>query len=89
MRILVDFSAPVFKLKPDSGSRWWYQAGQYTTLGLDTAEHGFVPRAYSIAGTPLDLLILQSVPRPSSWTRTATATNASRLLGQKRDTSSG
>lgn len=44
----------VFKLKPDQGSRWWYQAGQYTTLGLDTAQHGFVPRAYSIAGTPLD-----------------------------------
>ena len=44
----------VFKLKPDSGTRWWYQAGQYTTLGLDTAGHGFVPRAYSIAGSPLD-----------------------------------
>ena len=44
----------VFKLKPDSGPRWWYQAGQYTTLGLDTANHGFVPRAYSIAGSPLD-----------------------------------
>jgi ferredoxin-NADP reductase len=34
----------VFKLKPDSGVRWWFQAGQYTTLGLDTANHGFVPR---------------------------------------------
>jgi ferredoxin-NADP reductase len=44
----------VFKLKPDSGTRWWYQAGQYTTLGLDTPTHGFVPRAYSIAGSPLD-----------------------------------
>lgn len=44
----------VFKLKPDSGSRWWYQAGQYTTLALETPEHGFVPRAYSIAGSPLD-----------------------------------
>ncbi len=43
----------VFTLRPDSGSRWWYQAGQYTTLGLDTP-HGFVPRAYSIAGSPLD-----------------------------------
>jgi ferredoxin-NADP reductase len=44
----------IFKLKPTGGSRWWYQAGQYTTLGLDTPTHGFVPRAYSIAGTPLD-----------------------------------
>jgi ferredoxin-NADP reductase len=44
----------VFKLRPDSGARWWYQAGQYTTLGLDTEKDGFVPRAYSIAGTPLD-----------------------------------
>jgi ferredoxin-NADP reductase len=44
----------VFKLMPDSGTRWWYRAGQYTTLGLDTAAHGFVPRAYSIAGSPLD-----------------------------------
>jgi len=44
----------MFKLKPDNGTRWWYQAGQYTTLGLDTAAHGFVPRAYSIAGSPLD-----------------------------------
>lgn len=44
----------VFMLKPDNGARWWYQAGQYTTLGLDTANHGFVPRAYSIAGSPLD-----------------------------------
>jgi ferredoxin-NADP reductase len=44
----------VFKLKPDSGTRWWYQAGQYTTLALDTPGHGFVPRAYSIAGSPLD-----------------------------------
>ncbi|HYE08253.1 MAG TPA: hypothetical protein VEL07_22255 [Planctomycetota bacterium] len=43
----------VFTLRPDGGSRWWYQAGQYTTLGLDTP-HGFVPRAYSIAGSPLD-----------------------------------
>ena len=43
----------VFKLKPDSTDRWWYQAGQYTTLGLDTPT-GFVPRAYSIAGSPLD-----------------------------------
>jgi ferredoxin-NADP reductase len=43
----------VFKLRPDNGQRWWYQAGQYTTLGLDTP-HGFVPRAYSIAGSPLD-----------------------------------
>jgi ferredoxin-NADP reductase len=44
----------VFKIEPDSGTRWWYRAGQYTTLGLDTVEHGFVPRAYSIAGSPLD-----------------------------------
>jgi ferredoxin-NADP reductase len=44
----------VFKLKPDTGSRWWFQAGQYTTLGLETADHGFVPRAYSIASSPLD-----------------------------------
>lgn len=43
----------VFTLRPDSAQRWWYQAGQYTTLGLDTP-HGFVPRAYSIAGSPLD-----------------------------------
>ena len=43
----------VFKLKPDTTARWWYQAGQYTTLGLDTPT-GFVPRAYSIAGSPLD-----------------------------------
>ncbi len=43
----------VFKLKPDLAPRWWYQAGQYTTLGLDTPT-GFVPRAYSIAGSPLD-----------------------------------
>jgi ferredoxin-NADP reductase len=43
----------VFKLKPDTTDRWWYQAGQYTTLGLDTPT-GFVPRAYSIAGSPLD-----------------------------------
>ena len=49
----------VFKLKPDNGARWWYQAGQYTTLGLDTANHGFVPRAYSIAGSPLDDGILE------------------------------
>jgi ferredoxin-NADP reductase len=44
----------IFRLMPDSGKRWWYQAGQYTTLGLDTPGHGFVPRAYSIAGSPLD-----------------------------------
>jgi ferredoxin-NADP reductase len=44
----------IFTLKPDAGSRWWFQAGQYTTLGLDTPEHGFVPRAYSIAGSPRD-----------------------------------
>jgi ferredoxin-NADP reductase len=44
----------IFKLRPDNGARWWYQAGQYTTLGLETADHGFVPRAYSIAGSPLD-----------------------------------
>jgi ferredoxin-NADP reductase len=43
----------IFKLKPDTTDRWWYQAGQYTTLGLDTPT-GFVPRAYSIAGSPLD-----------------------------------
>ena len=43
----------IFRLKPDTTARWWYQAGQYTTLGLDTPT-GFVPRAYSIAGTPLD-----------------------------------
>ena len=42
-----------FVIRPDSGARWWYQAGQYTTLGLDTP-YGFVPRAYSIAGSPLD-----------------------------------
>jgi ferredoxin-NADP reductase len=44
----------IFRLMPDNGARWWYQAGQYTTLGLDTQSHGFVPRAYSIAGSPLD-----------------------------------
>src|SRR3954470_15970857 len=44
----------IFKLRPDNGMRWHYQAGQYTTLGLDTPDHGFVPRAYSIAGSPLD-----------------------------------
>lgn len=49
----------VFKLKPDAGPRWWYQAGQYTTLGLDTAAHGFVPRAYSIAGSPLDESVIE------------------------------
>lgn len=49
----------VFKLKPDNGARWWFQAGQYTTLGLDTATHGFVPRAYSIAGSPLDEGIIE------------------------------
>ncbi|MBA3698562.1 MAG: hypothetical protein H0W78_06900 [Planctomycetes bacterium] len=49
----------VFKLKPDNGVRWWFQAGQYTTLGLDTATHGFVPRAYSIAGSPLDEGIIE------------------------------
>jgi ferredoxin-NADP reductase len=49
----------VFKLKPDNGARWWYNAGQYTTLGLDTAQHGFVPRAYSIAGSPLDDGVLE------------------------------
>lgn len=43
----------VIRLRPDSGERWWYQAGQYTSLGLDTPE-GFVVRAYSIAGSPLD-----------------------------------
>src|ERR1043165_3538647 len=43
----------IFKLRPDQGNRSWYQAGQYTPLGLDTP-HGFVPRAYSIAGSPLD-----------------------------------
>ena len=44
----------VFKLRPDAGPRWWYQAGQYTSLGLDTKDHGFIVRAYSIAGSPLD-----------------------------------
>lgn len=43
----------VFVLRPDRSPRWAYQAGQYTTLGLDTPA-GFVPRAYSIAGSPLD-----------------------------------
>jgi len=43
----------VIKLRPDDGPRWWYQAGQYTTLALDTP-HGFIARAYSIAGSPLD-----------------------------------
>jgi ferredoxin-NADP reductase len=49
----------IFKLKPDAGSRWWYHAGQYTTLGLDTAKDGFVPRAYSIAGSPMDDGVLE------------------------------
>jgi ferredoxin-NADP reductase len=49
----------IFKLKPDNGARWWYQAGQYTTLGLDTANDGFVPRAYSIAGSPMDDGVLE------------------------------
>jgi ferredoxin/flavodoxin---NADP+ reductase len=44
----------VIKIRPDTGERWWYRAGQYTSLGLDTPEHGFVVRAYSIAGSPLD-----------------------------------
>ena len=48
----------VFKIKPDTSARWWYQAGQYTTLGLDTPT-GFVPRAYSIAGSPLEDGILE------------------------------
>ena len=48
----------VFKIKPDTTARWWYQAGQYTTLGLDTPT-GFVPRAYSIAGSPLDGEVLE------------------------------
>ena len=48
----------VFKIKPDTTARWWFQAGQYTTLGLDTPA-GFVPRAYSIAGSPLDEGILE------------------------------
>ncbi len=48
----------VFKLRPDAGSRWWYQAGQYTTLGLDTG-NGFVPRPYSISGSPLDDNLLE------------------------------
>lgn len=48
----------VFRLKPDTAPRWWYQAGQYTTLGLDTPT-GFVPRAYSIAGSPLDEGIIE------------------------------
>jgi ferredoxin/flavodoxin---NADP+ reductase len=43
----------VIRIKPDQGERWWYQAGQYTSLGLDTPD-GFVVRAYSIAGSPLD-----------------------------------
>lgn len=47
----------VFVLKPE-GERWWFQAGQYTTLGLDTPT-GFVPRAYSIAGSPLDGGVLE------------------------------
>ena len=47
-----------FVLKPDQGERWWYHAGQFTTLGLDTP-FGFTPRAYSIAGSPLDLGILE------------------------------
>jgi ferredoxin-NADP reductase len=49
----------IFKLKPDAGARWWFQAGQYTTLALDTANHGFVPRAYSIAGSPLEEGVLE------------------------------
>ena len=49
----------IFKLKPDSGARWWFHAGQYTTLGLDTPAHGFVPRAYSIAGSPVDDGVLE------------------------------
>lgn len=44
----------VITMRPDCGERWWYRAGQYTTLALDTPEHGFVARAYSIAGSPLD-----------------------------------
>lgn len=46
-----------FVIKPE-GERWWYQAGQYTTLGLDTPT-GFVARAYSIAGSPLDGGVLE------------------------------
>lgn len=47
-----------FVLKPDQGERWWYHAGQFTTLGLDTPT-GFTPRAYSIASSPLDLGTLE------------------------------
>jgi ferredoxin--NADP+ reductase len=47
-----------FIIKPDAGDRWAYAAGQYTTLGLDTPT-GFVPRAYSIAGSPLDGGVLE------------------------------
>ena len=47
-----------FVIRPDQGERWWFQAGQYTTLGLDTPT-GFVPRAYSIAGSPLDPGVLE------------------------------
>ncbi len=48
----------VFKLKPDAGTRWMFQAGQYTTLALDTPT-GFVPRPYSIAGSPLEEGVLE------------------------------
>jgi ferredoxin-NADP reductase len=49
----------VFKLKCDAGDRFWYKAGQYISMGLDTPEHGFVVRAYSIAGSPLDHGIIE------------------------------
>jgi ferredoxin-NADP reductase len=42
----------VFTIRPERGVPA-YQAGQYLTLGMDTPA-GFVPRAYSIASSPLD-----------------------------------
>ena len=56
--IFADGRLGKFVIKPDAGDRWAYQAGQYTTLGLDTP-NGFVPRAYSIAGSPLDGGVLE------------------------------
>jgi ferredoxin--NADP+ reductase len=50
-RIFGDGRMGIFKLH--AADRFAFEAGQYTTLGLETPA-GFVPRAYSFAGSPLD-----------------------------------
>ncbi len=47
----------IFTLRPDA-PRWPFQAGQYTTLGLETA-NGFIVRPYSIASSPLEPELLE------------------------------